>query len=396
MATVLAERTVENAASTAGRLESIDLLRGVVMVLMAIDHVRVYFTIARFDPVSWADSTPEYFVTRWITHFVAPTFVLLAGTAAFLYGRRSEAALPRFLWTRGLWLVAVEMTFVHFGWTYDLNFGVMAAQVIWAIGWSMVALSFLVRLGPVATGAIGLGIVALHNLADPLVPSDFGSLGPLWVLLHEGGVIPLGPGAMILAFYPVLPWIGVIAAGYGFGQVFLWDGERRARVLPIVGLGMVALFFVLRGAQVYGDADGWADRGDLARTAMDFMAVTKYPPSFLFILATLGPVVAALPLLERAKGRAAAFFVTLGRVPLFYYVVHLILIHGLAIVFANLSGFTGLRVVSIPQFTFPEGYGWDLPVVYLVTAGVVLLLYPFCAWFADLKRRRRDWWLSYL
>jgi len=366
------------------------------MVVMALDHARAFFTFARFNPLDHAVTTPEYYITRWITHFAAPVFVFFAGTAAFLSGSRGRVDLPRFLWTRGLWLVVVEMTFVHVGWFLDLNFGTIIAQVIWAIGWSMVALSFLVRFGPGVVGAIGLAILALHNLADPLVPAHFGPFDWLWKMLHERGAVEPVPGLLIRPGYPVLPWFGVMAAGYGLGRLFTGDRAMRDRALVAIGLSAVALFLVLRASQVYGDPGGWSDQGDPVRTAMDFMNVQKYPPSLLFLLATLGPALAILPALDRAKGAWSRIFVTFGRVPLFYYVLHLWILRLLVPVFAVVVGHDWRPLVGVFFAALPPTWGFDLPVVYAVWIGVVLLLYPLCAWFADVKRRRKDWWLSYL
>lgn len=379
------------------RLDSIDLLRGLVMVVMALDHVREYFQDVRFSPTDLAATTPAYFWTRWVTHFAAPVFVLLAGTSAFLSGeRRSNAHLSHFLLTRGLWLIVLELTVVTFAWTFDVRFPELIAQVIWAIGWSMVALAGLVWLPVPAVGAIGVAILALHNLADPLRPEQLGALSFAWTILHERG--PLYPaGQLLFADYPILPWIGVIAAGYALGPVLKLEPARRRVVLLALGGGMVVAFVALRLLNAYGDPAPWSTQATPRFTFLSFMNVTKYPPSLLFVLVTLGPMLALLAILDRAKGAIATFFTTLGRVPLFYYVTHIYLIHALVLVFALLEGLPPTSFLSHPFVpSWPADHGWGLPLVYAVWIGIVLALYPACAWFARVKATRREWWLSYL
>jgi uncharacterized membrane protein len=390
-------RPVE-AAAAAARLQAVDLLRGLVIMLMALDHVRDFFHAGalQFDPLDFERTTPALYATRWITHFCAPTFVFLAGVSAVLQAARgrTRTELSWRLLTRGLWLVALELTVISFGWSFAPGF--LFLQVIWAIGWSMVALAALVWLPRPLVLTLGLLILAGHNLLDPLQPQAFGPLAPLWVVLHEGG--PFGfDGVRGFVAYPLLAWIGVMAAGYGAGPLFLRERRRRDPLLLLTGAALVLLFLALRASGLYGDPDAWAVQASPGRTAMDFLATTKYPPSLLYAAMTLGPALLALPVLERLKGPPARILLTFGCVPFFFYVLHIYLVHGLAVLAGAAMGVTAPSVKQL--FTDPsllQGWGWSLPVVYGVWLLALALLYPACRWFADIKRRRRDWWLSYL
>lgn len=384
-------------ATKVARLDSIDLMRGIVIVLMALDHVRDFFHARAWtiDPVNADQTDPALFLTRFVTHFCAPTFVFLAGTSAFLQRERKDApALSGFLLTRGLWLILLEITVLNFAWNMPFGPYALGLQVIWAIGVSMIVLAGLVRLPVPAVLAIGVLIVAGHNLLDPVVPAEFGALAPLWLAAHEGG--PLF-GGVVFFVYPLLPWIGIMALGYGLGGVFRMAPERRARVLIGLGLAMLTAFAVLRGFNLFGDPRPWSERPELLRSTFDLFNVQKYPPSLAYVLVTLGPVFVLLPFLERAKGAVADFFLAFGRVPLFAYVMHVFLAHGLAIALAYAIGRQPWGITT--GFVNPsvlEGWGYSLPVVYAVWALVILMLWPLCRWFAEIKRTRRDWWLSYL
>ena len=368
------------------RLDSIDLLRGLVMVLMALDHARDYFTAVRFDPLDLTQTSPGLFLTRWITHFCAPVFVFLAGTSAYLVSlRRSRSELSRLLWTRGLWLIFLEVVVINFAWTFEPGFFL---QVIWVIGCSMLILSLLVHLPVWVIGAFGVVMIAGHNLLDGIAPTAFGAWAPLWHLLHVQGEIPIG-----YLLYPLIPWCGVMAAGYAFGVVYTLDATVRRRILLGLGCGLIAFFSILRGINVYGDPHPWSAQSTPLLTLLSFIKVEKYPPSLLYLLATLGPAMLLLAWFENLRGEVAAGLTTIGRVPLFFYVAHILLIHLLAGVTAATMGFgTGL-LKGWPEIPH---WGFALPGVYLIWAGVVLALYPACRWFAAVKRRRNDWWLSYL
>jgi uncharacterized membrane protein len=354
------------------------------MVIMALDHVRDFFSTARFDPLDLAATTPAYFLTRWVTHFCAPVFVLLAGVGAFLYAARGRTPgqTALFLLTRGLWLVVLELTLVHYGWysTFDLH--QILAQVIWAIGWSMVVLAGLValRLPRWAMAAFALALIAGHNLLGGLDRASLGALEPLWTVLHRPGPIRLAPGYTLLILYPLVPWVGVIAAGYALGPLCLQAATERRRWLLWLGGGLTAAFCLLRLSGLYGDPRPWLPRPEALLSLFDFLNVEKYPPSLQFLLITLGPALLLLAWLDqRAQpGPVARFIITFGRVPLFYYVLHLLLINALSRVLPSL------------------GAGWDLPSVYLVWLAVVVALWPICYLFARLRARRPAWWLSYL
>ena len=381
------------------RIDSVDVLRGLVMVIMALDHARDYFSSARFDPLDLARTTPALYFTRWITHFCAPVFVFLAGTGAYLSGLRgrSKADLSRFLWTRGLWLVIVEATIVSFGWSFDPGFHAIVLQVIWAIGWSMVFLALLVRLPTWAVGAIGIAIVSLHNLLDPIRPERFGSLAWLWNVLHVNSWTPIAApgGHAFLVVYPLVPWIGVIAAGYAFGAVYTWTPERRRRFLVACGGGLTLLFVVLRWTNTYGDPHRWSVQKNGVYTVMAFLNCEKYPPSLLYLLMTLGPAIALLALLEKPAGPVTSKICVYGRVPFFYYVLHIPLIHAMAVA-VFLVQYGPVFFQYGPGNPPPNDFGFGLPFVYGVWALAVLILYRPCRWFAELKARRRDPWLSYL
>jgi uncharacterized membrane protein len=392
----------ERQASGRVRLDSVDLLRGLVIVIMALDHARDYFTPVQIDPTGSTDlslAPVSLFFTRWITHFCAPVFVFLAGTSAFLYQSRgrSRAEVSRFLVTRGLWLVILEFTVVRWAWLFNFNYTteMLFVQVIWALGVSMIVLAGLIYLPMTATAAVGIGMILGHNLLDGITPQSLGAWGPLWAILHVQSAIPLGDGQVFFVVYPLIPWIGVMAAGYAFGTLVLRPESERRRKLLWLGVGLTSAFLVIRAVNVYGDPVPWEARESAGRTVLSFLNTTKYPPSLLFLLMTLGPAIAVLPLFERLTGPAARAVIVFGRVPLFFYVLHLYLIHALALIVGTLAGFDPRQFLRL-WLNNPEGWGYGLPVVYLVWVGVILALYPACRWFAGLKARRREAWLSYL
>ena len=298
-------------------------------------------------------------------------------------------------------MIVLEFTVGRFGWAFNLTYTYVAAIVLWAIGCSMLALAALSRLPVRAVGSIGVAIICLHNLTDGIPATAFGPLAPLWILAHTGGPIPLGHGTVLFAAYPVLPWIGVMAAGYAFGSLFLRDPEERDRIFKRLGLAMIAAFVVLRAMNIYGDPLKWSVQKNALYTLFSFLNCQKYPPSLLYILMTLGPAILALAYLPKLPGSLAKPLLVFGRVPLFYYLLHIYLIHGLAALIATVRYgsapwlFTGLPN-SFPGTELPGYYGYSLPVMYLVWLTVLIMLYPLCKWFAELKQRRRDGWLSYL
>lgn len=363
------------------RVASIDVLRGLAMVVMALDHVRDFADSAQFDPMDLTRTTPAYFFTRWITHYCAPTFVFLAGVSASLAGaRRTRGALARFLVSRGLWLVILEFTVVRYGWRFqahpDLRF-----MVIWVLGVSMIALAAAVYLPRWAIAALSVVVIAGHHLLDgvasgPLTSWDGTPIDPsafdwIWAILH----VPYYP-----VNYPLIPWFAVIMAGYAFAPLLGGDAVARRRRLVLLGAGITIGFVVLRAINLYGD-EPWQG----PRVVLAFLDVRKYPPSLLFLMMTLGPAIALLPAFERlAPTPVGRFLAMFGRVPMFFYLIHIYVAHLLPLLAAWIV--TGHAATG--QF--------DLWAVYLLWAIVIALMYPLCRWFDGVKARRRDWWLSYL
>ena len=387
------------------RIGSLDMLRGLVMVLMALDHVRDFFGQGMFSshPLDLDTTTPALFLTRWITHFCAPVFVFLAGSSAFLYGRtRSTSILSRFLWTRGLWLVLIEVLVVRFGWQFVPGFGMIFLQVIWAIGISMLALAGLVWLPKRAVLFIGLLVVLGHNAFDAAEAQGLWADSIPWMALHAGGFVPVAEGVNIFFAYPVLPWIGVMALGFAFGSLYDPDVSSRARVKWLVrlGAGSIALFLVLRLTQLYGEPDPWSVQRNLLFTVLSVLDCTKYPPSLLYLCMTLGP---AMLVLAWADGRSFArnsFLVVFGRVPFFFYIIHIYVIHALAVLAIVASGYPARMGIITPAAFRDPSYaemGFDLWVVYAVWIAIVLALFVPCRWYAGYKAAHPEKaWLSYL
>jgi len=362
------------------------------MILMAIDHVRVYSGLPAGGP------TAGIFFTRWITHFVAPAFIFLAGTSACFYGRK-HADLSRFLLVRGIWLVLLELTVIRVAWTFNVDFAnYLLAGVIWVIGWCMILTAALVKLRPKTVGIIGGAIIVLHNgLMGPLMNVIPG--GELWKILYIGFFNGPVAGTPLIVLYSIIPWIGVMAAGYGFATILALEPARRNRICLRAGLGAIALFLVLREFNLYGDPRPWSATPDMPGW-LSFLNTTKYPASLSFLLMTLGPPIALIPLVERARGRLAQWVSVFGRVPFFYYLLHIPLIHALAAIVSliRLGEVSPWLLANHPLGAgdAPDGYTWTLGLLYLVWAIAVVLLYFPCRWFADLKARRSDWWLKYL
>ncbi len=422
-----------------GRIDSIDLLRGIVMVIMMLDHTRDFIhrdVLQGFDPTDLSRTNVILFFTRWITHFCAPVFVFLAGTSAYLQFARgkSKRELARFLVTRGLWLIVLEFTVIRIAVSFSVDYTFLGGlQVIWVLGVSMIVLAALIHLPLRIVGAFGVGMIALHNLLDGIkVQSWRGPQDPvprlgakLWILLHQAfeafPVLGFFPSPVVFVIYPLIPWVGVMAAGYAFGVVYQWDAQRRRRLLFIMGSAASALFVVLRLANIYGDPARWSKQNTAAFTLLSFLNTTKYPPSLLFLLMTLGPALLLLAWFESGSaptgiestnvslgsrasrphsllGRLRNALVTFGRVPLFFYILQWFTAHFMSVILHLLAGkpvrwmFDSQTFITGP----PPGVGFSLAVVYVCWIAGVLLLYPLCKWFAGVKARRRDWWLSYL
>jgi len=388
------------------RLESIDMVRGLVIVIMAIDHVRDYFNFGgEPDPMANPDIGAAVFFTRWITHFCAPVFVFLAGTSAGLMtSRKTPSALGAFLFKRGVWLIFIEWFVVATAWSFapwgieqlDGRVGVVL-QVIWAIGASMVVLAGAQFLGRRMCLIIGGAILVGHNLLDPMWPATSGifALGhPWWVALHAQMAIASGPFFFVMV-YPLLPWIGVMLLGYGTAPLFQEPAQRRDARLLALGVAATAAFAVLRGTGIYGEPNPWQAQDSAIGTLIDFLNVTKYPPSLLFMLMTLGPAAILCAFADRVPDAIKKPLIVFGRAPFAFYVAHLYLIHTFAVAFGVMQGFGAGEFLTY-SFFFPKGYGVGLPGTYAVWLLVVAILYPLCQWVAAVKDRRRDWWLSYL
>ncbi len=404
----------------ASRIDSIDLLRGIVMVVMMLDHTRdfVHSATYQFDPTDLTQTNIALFLTRWITHFCAPIFVFLAGTGAYLQFARgkSKRDLSRFLITRGLWLIFLEFTVVRLGATFSVDYrsgGMM--QVIWVIGVSMIVLAGLIHLPLRIVAGFGVAMIALHNLLDRFHVESWrgpdsavpGYGAKLFIILHQAfEAFPIAgwPSPVVFVLYPLIPWIGVMAAGYAFGAIYRWDVIRRRRFLLRLGGAATALFIVVRAINLYGDPSRWSGQSTTAFTVLSFLNTTKYPPSLLFLLMTLGPALLALRWFEslevigKPRSRIRNFFVTFGRVPLFFYLLQWPTAHFMAVALHIIAGKPWRWMFgSLPGLDpIPPGVGFNLAVVYACWLAGILLLYPLCKWFAGVKARRRDWWLSYL
>ncbi|HQQ76499.1 MAG TPA: heparan-alpha-glucosaminide N-acetyltransferase domain-containing protein, partial [Thermoanaerobaculia bacterium] len=398
-------------------LEALDVLRGAIIVVMALDHVRDYVTNIPFDPVDMSQTFPALFFTRWFTHFCAPGFSFFAGTAAFLSLSRGKTpeSLARFLASRGLFLIALEFFVLRFVWLFNL-WPVAFIATLWSLGVAMLVLAFLLklRLGPRAIAGVGAVLVAGHNALDfvdklPLT----GLAGAAWKILHAGGMIPFGtppagfplPGLFNLEVgYPAIPWPGVMALGYGFGALLGRPRDERRRLTFALGFALTTAFVVLRLANAYGDPRAWAPQKSAVMTFAAFLNCEKYPPSLCFLLMTLGPLLLTLAVLDRAPGPAGRFLAAYGRVPMFFYVAHLPIAHTLAVAVAaaQSGGLSGPLVhwaaFQSPAFIVPppQGFGVGLPAVYALWIAVVLALYVPCVRYGDFKSRSRAAWTSYI
>jgi len=390
------------------RIASVDVLRGLVMVIMALDHTRDYLSYLRFQPEDLTHSYPALFFTRWITHFCAPMFFFLAGTGAYLLRSRSGSIgrIARFLWTRGIWLIALEFTVIDFAWTFvPFHFG----GVIWSLGCAMIILGALVWLPEQIILWLGLFLIAALDLTDGVRLHSLGGFAPMWSLLHRMGVVP---HTQFFVLFPILPWAVVMAVGYGCGKMFLLASEQRQKLLLQVGCAATVLFLILRALNAYGNPASdvaatspgqWHRQASWAMTVVSFLDLEKYPASLQFLLMTIGPSLILLSYLDRVPAGSLAEkllrpVLIFGRVPLFFYVLHLYLIHGLAVVLA-LAFHQPVEWLFQGAFwmnRLPQGYGHGLGMIYTIWIAAVALLYYPCAWFADLKQRRRSWWLSYL
>jgi len=406
--------TIDASAPSTGstRIVSVDLLRGLVMMLMALDHTRYYFSGLPYAPEDLSKTFGALFFTRVITHICAPVFFLLAGAGAYLAVARGKSLqqVSRFFWTRGLWLVFLEVTVLRFAWNFTFA-SVPFVQVIWALGWSMVAMALIVKLPVRWIAALGVTTIVFHNLLDAIHPASLGGFSGLWMVLHTPGLVSITPQMSFFVGYPLIPWIGVMAAGYAMGAL-LERNDRRKWTLGL-GVALTLAFFVLRALNLYGNGEAssssfllstvgpWKVQPSLTLTIIAFFDTLKYPPSLDYLLMTLGPALIVLACLdgvtaERGLGRILLVF---GRVPLFYYVLHIFLIHAMAI-FVGMLFHQSVSWLWHGGFLIhppPAGYGHGLPFVYLMWFIALLILYLPCKWYVAFKSKHRDCaWLSYL
>ena len=388
------------------RISSIDLLRGIVIIIMALDHVRDYFHAANFfyEPNDLTQTSVAIFFTRWITHFCAPVFVFLAGTSAFLVGeRKTKKELSAFLLKRGLWLMFLEVVVIDFAWSFNPHYPIFRLQVIWALGLCMVMMAALVFLRPKYILTIGLLILFGHNLLDSIHAGGNSVKDIIWAELHERKTFSIG-GLQVRTAYPVIPWLGIMAIGYAFGNFYKkgMDALVRKKYLLIIGSAAIVLFLLLRIINSYGDLAHWSTQKSFVLTICSFFNVSKYPPSLLYTLMTLGPALIALALLEKPLNWLGKLIIPIGRVPLFFYILHLFLIHILAIFAVVISGrpWTDMianGLMNSKDSPWLKGYGFSLAGTYLVWMAIVIMLYPLCKWYDKYKTSHKEkWWLSYL
>lgn len=383
------------------RITSIDLVRGIVMIIMALDHVRDYFhaDASLFDPTDMDKTSPILFFTRWITHFCAPTFIFLSGISARIGGeRKTRKQLAWQLFTRGIWLIVLEQTIFRFGFTFSLTYDIFFFLVFWSIGGSMIILSVLLLISPRIILPVGLALIFGHNVFDEIrmVPGDSGHT--LWVFMMQSGFIP--PNMAVP--YALIPWTGIMLAGYGAGSLYLTNvhTEERRKELLRIGVIVSVVFVVVRFFNEYGDPNPWDFQKNSIFSFMSFINTTKYPVSLLFTMMILGPILILLSRIENLKGTLVEIISVYGRVPLFYYIVHFYLIHFAALFLYIVNSGVSLSELN---FTFnaglggiPRGFGYTLGWTYVTWLGTVIAMYPLCKWYDRYKQTHKSWWLSYL
>ena len=390
--------------SSGNRVDSIDLLRGLVMIIMALDHTRDFFHIQAWtqDPLDLATTTPGLFFTRWITHFCAPIFTFLAGTSVWFQAKnKNTKELSSFLIKRGLWLVLVEIVVLNFAFSFDPSYTIIGLQTIWSIGVSMIFLGLLIWLPFPAILAIGLVVVLGHNSLDLYEASKKSDFSLLYSMIHRPGFFPINKSHSLFVLYPVLPWLGIMILGYSFGKLYTtYQKIEQRKVILILGIGVTLFFILLRAINLYGDPKPWSQQETYLYTLFSFIDTQKYPPSLLYAAMTIGPGIIFLSVFEKTKNVVTEIIVAFGRVPFFYYVLHFFLIHFLSMIFFLTRGHKFTEGIyegpnMLPNFIAAKE-GYSLGIVYLIWIGVIIILYPVCKWFSEYKKRHRKWWLSYL
>jgi uncharacterized membrane protein len=379
------------------RLVSIDLLRGLVMVLMTLDHTRDFFSNFGFNALDLDRTNIPLFFTRWVTHLCAPSFVFLAGVAAYLSLKKgkNKQQMARFLLIRGLWLIFLELTVVSLAWM--LYPGFFMGGVLWAIGWSMIILASIVHLPIRSIAIFGITLIVGHNLFDSIQAEQFGHFSWIWAFLHERTMFDSMPGIYFFLVYPIIPWVGVMATGYAFGTVFTKTKNQRLSWLRNLGCGLILSFVIIRCLNIYGDPQPWTSQSTFLKTILSFINVNKYPPSLAYLLITLGISLLLLYLFESKSIAILNPLIVLGRVPLFFYLLHLWLIHLSAIALALPK--YGLAAFTLPYLLsnkMPDDYGYNLHHVYVLWILMLVILYPICNWFDRYKSQHQYWWLKYL
>jgi uncharacterized membrane protein len=405
MATAAAITTPTDLSTTKTRVSSIDIMRGIVMVIMALDHARDFLHLGAvaYNPTDMATTTPALFFTRWITHFCAPTFVFLAGTSIYINAQRKpKKDLTYFLISRGLWLILLELVVVRFGLFFNVYYDIIVLQVIWVIGASMIIMALLIHVPYYVVMTLGLIILFGHNLADTMQLKQGDTFFPVWAVLRQSGFVTLSSDHAILAFYPLLPWAGIMMLGYCLGRLYQndFDPAQRQKLLFRIGCTCIVLFILIRFTNVYGDPSVWSVQKNNLFTIMSFLNTTKYPPSLLYALMTLGPVLVLLSVMDKMNLKILQPFAIFGRVPLFFYILHFYLIHTTALLlFMNKTG----TPMSDIDFHFNKSFGGITPEagyslfwVYISWMAVILFLFPVCKWYNKYKSTHTDWWLSYL
>lgn len=388
---------------SSSRITSIDLVRGIIMVIMALDHTRdlLHLGATTNNPLDLTTTTPVLFFTRWITHFCAPGFVFLAGTSAFLYGmKKDKVQLRKFLISRGAWLILIDIILMTLLLSFNPHYNMIILSVLWAIGMSMILLGFLCGLSWKIIATIGLAIIFLHDLLNPVVNNPITTWGAIKGFLYTvPTVLPLSKTHVLLVAYSFLPWTGIMLIGFVTGQLFTpsYSKKQRIKTLYSAGVATIIIFIILRFINIYGDLIPWSSQKTFLLDVLSFINTNKYPPSLLFVCMTLGPILLLLAAVENAHGWLSKIFIVYGNVPFFYYVIHFFTIRIISVIIFYMMGFKSSEIASGAFYFHPDKYGISLTGVYMVWIAVVIFMYPLCAAYKNYKQTHKEkWWLSYV